>query len=74
MYYLHGTFGFGKSYIFAALAVVLIRGKRRVVYLPDCRGRVRSLWTYMTNALVLTYAGDLKTLCYEFCTLLTLID
>ena len=40
MYYLHGTLGFGKSYIFA---VVLIRGKKRVVYLPGCRGFVREV-------------------------------
>jgi hypothetical protein len=40
MYYLHGTLGFGKSYIFA---IVLIQGKRRVVYLPECRGLFRSL-------------------------------
>jgi hypothetical protein len=34
--YLFGTMGFGKSYILAALACLLMRTGKRVVYLPDC--------------------------------------
>jgi len=61
MYYIHGTLGYGKSYILAALAIRLMQQERKVVYLPDCRRLVRSFLTYLKSALVLTYAGDLET-------------
>jgi len=63
MYYIHGTLGYGKSYMLAALVIVLITRKKKVVYLPDCRQLVRDFLAYLKNALVLTYAGDLETQC-----------
>ena len=57
MYYLSGTLGYGKSYILAAVACLLIRQGFKVVYLPDCRGLVRAFCGYLRAALLLTFAG-----------------
>jgi hypothetical protein len=35
--YIHGTMGYGKSHILAALACVLAQKGNQVIYLPDCR-------------------------------------
>ena len=58
MYYLHGTLGYGKSYILAVLSVALIKKGYKVVYLPDCGRLARSFTEYLKNALLLTYAND----------------
>ena len=53
MYYLHGALGYGKSYILAALAVLLIRKAYKIVCLSDCRQLVRGFYWYFKKALVL---------------------
>ncbi|PKC63420.1 hypothetical protein RhiirA1_463788 [Rhizophagus irregularis] len=36
-FFIYGTMGYGKSYILATIVCFLLKTKRRVVYLPDCR-------------------------------------
>jgi len=66
MYYIHGTLGYGKTYMLAALVIVLISRKKKVIYLLDSRQLARDFLTYLKKALVLTYAGDLETQCELF--------
>ena len=44
----------------AALAIALLQGGKRAVYLPDCRQLARYPSEYLKDALALTYAGDLE--------------
>jgi hypothetical protein len=55
--YLYGTIGYGKSYMLAALACLLIKEGKRVVFLPDCRGMLENHGRYLTSALLLCF-GD----------------
>eukprot|EP00736_Rhodelphis_marinus_P007247 Rmarinus@m.1840 len=55
---LYGTMGYGKSHILAALAVYLLRSKKRVVYLPDCRFMLLDPVTYLRKALFLCFHDD----------------
>lgn len=57
-YNIHGTHGWGKSHLLAALAVCLIQEKLLVVFLPDCRRLLRSFLTYLQESLFLTYPDD----------------
>jgi hypothetical protein len=50
--YIHGTIGYGKSHILAALACFLARRKKMVVYLPDCREMLKEPFTYIQRALL----------------------
>lgn len=59
LYFLHGTFGTGKSYLLAALACLLVKEGRSVVYLPDCRAMLRNPFEYLRAALELTFAGNI---------------
>ena len=58
MLYIHGSLGVGKSYILAALACLLKKQKRRVVYMPDTRAMLRFPFWHMHSALLLAYADD----------------
>ena len=42
----------------AALDVMLLQGRKKAVYLPDCRQLARYPLEYLKDALALTYAGD----------------
>jgi len=55
--FLYGSIGYGKSYMLAALACLLIRQGRRVVYLPDCRTLLDNMLGYVKAALLLAF-GD----------------
>ena len=44
---LHGTAGFGKSHIVAALVCLLIKQGRLVVYLPDCKVMLKDRVDYL---------------------------
>ena len=55
--FLYGSIGYGKSYMLAALACLLIRQGRRVVYLPDCRTLLDNMLGYVKVALLLAF-GD----------------
>lgn len=50
--YVYGTRGYGKSYILAALACLLVRQGERVVYLPDCFAMLRDPLEYLRVALL----------------------
>jgi hypothetical protein len=56
LYYVHGTLGYGKSFLLAALAIALFKDNRRVVYLPHCKALARSFFSYLRDGLALTYA------------------
>ena len=60
VYYIHGTLGFGETHVLAALAISLLRGGKKAVFLPDSRQFARYPLGYLKHALVLTYAGDLE--------------
>jgi energy-coupling factor transporter ATP-binding protein EcfA2 len=55
---LHGTAGFGKSHIVAALVCLLIKQGRLVLYLPDCKVMLQDRVDYLRAALRLTFHGD----------------
>jgi energy-coupling factor transporter ATP-binding protein EcfA2 len=57
LYLLHGSLGVGKSHLLAALACALFKAGRHVVYLPDCRGLLKSPFCYLRSALQLTFAN-----------------
>lgn len=56
--YLSGTSGYGKSYLLAALACLLIKEDKRVVYLPDCRAMLEDFGGYLTSSLLLCFANS----------------
>jgi len=53
--YVYGGKGLGKSYIFAALACLLVRQGARVVYLPDCRAMLLDDLVYLKTALIFAF-------------------
>lgn len=55
--YIHGTMGYGKSYILAALACLLYRQGKRVVFIPDCRAMLIEPLVYIKCALLCTFAN-----------------
>ena len=57
-YSLQGSLGSGKSHILAALACLLVKEGKRVVYLPDARILAAMMVAYTQAALQLTYADD----------------
>jgi hypothetical protein len=59
--YIHGSMGYGKSYILAALACLLSRRGKRVVYLPDCRQALRPFLPYLQSALLCAFADPSST-------------
>ena len=63
-YFLHGTFGAGKSHMLAALACLLNKEAFRVVYLPDCREMLGDVFVYLHSALHLTFMGSVEHLEY----------
>jgi len=54
--YIHGTMGYGKSYILAALACLLYREGKRVVFIPDCRALLGQSIPYIKTALLCAFA------------------
>lgn len=54
--YIQGTMGYGKSHILAAIAGLLSRDGKRVVYLPDSRELVANTMRYMRTALLCAFA------------------
>lgn len=56
--FIYGTAGYGKSHILAAMACLLLREEKRVVFLPDCRKLAVENIDYIKHALFLTYAHD----------------
>jgi hypothetical protein len=57
--YIHGTMGYGKSHILAALACLLARTGRPTVYIPDCRQAAADPLPYIQSALLCTFTGPL---------------
>lgn len=47
-----------ESHMLAALACLLTKDGRRVVYLPDCRSMLRGPEWYLRSALLLAFADD----------------
>ena len=58
--YLYGTAGYGKSHMLAALACLLIKQQKGVVYLPDCRAMLSGFVPYIKVALLLTFGDSPK--------------
>lgn len=58
--FIYGTMGYGKSHILSAIACYLIRIKKHVVFLPDCRALSLEPVNYIKSALFLTYVDNLK--------------
>jgi hypothetical protein len=58
--FIYGTMGYGKSYILSAIACYLIRIKKHVVFLPDCRALALEPVDYIKSALFLTYVDNLE--------------
>lgn len=57
--YIEGTMGYGKSHILAALACMLYRQGKRVVFIPDCRAMLRDPLPYIKSALLCAFADPL---------------
>lgn len=57
-YCVQGSLGSGKSHILAALACLLIKEGKKVVYLPDARVLARMMVVYTRAALQLTYSDN----------------
>ena len=55
--YIQGTMGYGKSHILAALACLLYRQGKLVVFIPDVRALLLAPLPYITTALLCTFAG-----------------
>jgi len=55
--YIQGSTGFGKSHILAALACLLYRQSKIVVFIPDARALLLSPIPYMQTALLCTFAA-----------------
>ena len=53
--HLFGGKGLGKSHILAALACLLVRRGKQVVYIPDCRAWLFDPLRYLQNALVFAF-------------------
>jgi len=54
--YIHGTIGYGKSHILAALVCLLRRLGKRAVYIPDCRQILASPIAYIKSALICAFS------------------
>lgn len=53
--YIYGGRGFGKSYILAALACLLVRTGTQVVYIPDCHACLLEPRSYLLKAIVFAF-------------------
>src|SRR5205085_9980211 len=60
--YFYGSSGSGKSHILAALACLLIRQGKRVVYVPDCGTLVDNFMTAMRTAFCFAFPDDYETI------------
>jgi hypothetical protein len=56
-YLFHGTIGYGKSHLLAALACHQITTGKRVVYIPDCWACAWVPVAYVRAAMLLTWGG-----------------
>ncbi|KAF8538315.1 hypothetical protein BDD12DRAFT_806239 [Trichophaea hybrida] len=56
--WLHGTTGYGKSHLLAALVCFLIKSGHRVLYLPSCHPLVHAPMCYLQDAMELTWADS----------------
>ncbi|KAA8894195.1 hypothetical protein FN846DRAFT_913170 [Sphaerosporella brunnea] len=61
IYSLQGIVGYEKSYIMAALAILLMRQGKRVIYIPHCGILAKDLRRNIKSAFLLSYADDPKT-------------
>jgi hypothetical protein len=59
--WLHGTQGYGKSHLLAALVCYLAAQDERVVYIPDCRAMVKEPVEYLQSAMLFAWADDITT-------------
>jgi hypothetical protein len=57
-YFFHGTLGAGKSHLLAALACLLMREGKVVVYIPDCSELLANPRDYFRTALQLAYHSN----------------
>ncbi|KAA8895767.1 hypothetical protein FN846DRAFT_922079 [Sphaerosporella brunnea] len=55
---LQGIVGYGKSHIMAALAILLMRRGKRVIYIPHCGIMATDLLENAISAFLLSYADD----------------
>ncbi|KAF8538638.1 hypothetical protein BDD12DRAFT_841601 [Trichophaea hybrida] len=60
-YSLQGILGYGKSFMMAALTILLMRLGKRVVYFPHCRTMAKDLRGYVQSAFLLAYADKYDT-------------
>ncbi|KAF8537953.1 hypothetical protein BDD12DRAFT_844754 [Trichophaea hybrida] len=60
-YSLQGILGYGKSFIMAALTILLMRLGKRVVYFSHCRIMAKDLQGYVQSAFLLAYADKYNT-------------
>lgn len=65
--YLYGTLGYGKSYLLAAVVCFLIQRGMNVVYLPDCRALLRSL--FYTSSMRFYSHSLINRLTNKYCSL-----
>jgi len=56
--FIYGTIGWGKSHLLAAMACLLLRKGRKIVFLPDCKMMLHDPVDYFRSALLLTYAAE----------------
>jgi hypothetical protein len=56
--YVYGSRGYGKSHILAALACLLVRLGKQVVYIPDCCRMLRAPFAYLQAAFLFAFADS----------------
>ena len=56
--WVYGTRGYGKSHLLAALVYCLSAMKKRIVYIPDCRGCLIDPIPYIQAAMLFAWADD----------------
>jgi len=54
--YLHGTMGYGKSHLVAALVCLLCHLGKCILYLPDCRQMLATPFLYMKSTLLCAFS------------------
>lgn len=57
--FVHGTIGYGKSHILAAMVCYLLKSGKKVVYLPDCRGLYKNFKIYLRRALYISFGKSI---------------
>ncbi|PUU79217.1 hypothetical protein B9Z19DRAFT_1125584 [Tuber borchii] len=57
-FWLHGTRGYGKSHLLAALVCYLTARGERIVYIPDCHECMKDPVSYIKTAMLFAWADD----------------